>query len=141
VNVAGTFTWTTALVGLLNLLVGGALVSFIRSRPSLKKIDADREANLLHERAKDMQEMRDRITRLEAEQDNRERQFEAERAIYRHRINNLDASFNALLLLLKQGVPVAEAVEAVEKMRLEQLKRESIEAATIKAAGIQVDKP
>jgi hypothetical protein len=145
----GSFTWTTVGVGLLNLLFGGALVSFIRSRPSLKKIDADREANLLSERAKEMQEMRDRIDKLEkllrdaekvhsAEKEALQKQFDAHIAHYRHRTNNLDASFNALLLLLKQGVEVADAVEAVEKMRSEQLAREATELATLRAAGIQL---
>jgi hypothetical protein len=36
-------TWTGALVGLLNVLVGGALVALIRSWPTLKKIANDRE--------------------------------------------------------------------------------------------------
>jgi type IV secretory pathway TrbD component len=36
------FTWTTALVGVLNLLVGGALVSWIRSRPKMREIDSRR---------------------------------------------------------------------------------------------------
>jgi hypothetical protein len=123
------FSWTTILVGLLNLLVGGALVAFIRSRPSLRKIDSEREANLLSERAKEMQEMRKRIDKLEAAAQQKDALHEREIARYRHRINNLDAAFNALLLLLKQGVPVPEAVEAVEKMRVEQLKREALEAA------------
>jgi soluble cytochrome b562 len=129
--------WTTVLVGLLNLLVGGALVSFIRSRPSLRKIDSEREANLLSERAKEMQEMRKRIERLEAAAEQKDAQHEAEIARYRHRINNLDAAFNALLMLLKQGVSVPEAVEAIEKMRVEQLKREAAEGAAIKAAKIR----
>jgi mannitol-specific phosphotransferase system IIBC component len=144
----GGFTWTTVFVGLLNLLVGGALVSFIRSRPSLKKIDADREANLLSERAKEMQEMRVRIERMEEEQRRKDekheaeqarmgRLFEAERALYRHQINNLDGAFSALLMLLKKGVPVEEAVEAVEKMRAEQLARETIEKAALRALEVK----
>lgn len=143
-----SINWTTILVGLLNLLVGGALVSFIRSRPSLKKIDADREANLLSERAKEMQEMRKRIEKLEteqrekddkheAEQGRREKLFEAERALYRHQINNLDQSFTALLMLLKKGVAVEEAVEAVEKMRAEQLARETVEKAALRALEVE----
>lgn len=42
VHVTG-FTWTSALVGLLNVLVGGALVAFIRSLPNLKKVANERE--------------------------------------------------------------------------------------------------
>lgn len=42
VHVSG-LTWTGALVGLLNVLVGGALVAFIKSLPTLKKIANERE--------------------------------------------------------------------------------------------------
>lgn len=42
VHVSG-LTWTGALVGLLNILVGGALVAFIKSLPTLKKIANERE--------------------------------------------------------------------------------------------------
>jgi signal transduction histidine kinase len=137
VALTGGFTWTAAFIGLLNVLIGGALVSFIRSRPSLKKIDADREANLLSERAKEMQEMRERILRLEAVQEAKDRLYEAQKAANRHRINNLDAAFQALLLLLKRGVPVEEAVAEIEKLRAEQLSREAAEASIIRAAAIK----
>lgn len=145
---ANTFNWTTVFVGILNLLVGGALVSFIRSRPALRKIDADREANLLSERAKEMQEMRQRIENLEAEQRRKDEKheadqtrkdklMEAERALYRHQINNLDGAFSALLMLLKKGVSVEEAVDAVEKMRAEQLARETVEKAALRALEVK----
>lgn len=132
-----TFNWTTVAVALLNLLVGGLLVAIVKSRPALKKIANEREANLLSERAEEMELMRKRIESLEDQSRRTEKQFEAERALYRHQINNLDASFNALLLLLKQGVPVEEAVAAVEKMRNEQLAREAIEKTAIRTAAIR----
>lgn len=135
---SGSFTWTTVLVGLLNLLVGGALVSFIRSRPSLKKIDADREANLLSERAKEMQEMRERMEKLEAMLDLKERQHEAERSVDRHRINNLSQCLDALLLLIEQDpTRAAEAAAKIRAMRAEQLEREAKERAVIQAAAIE----
>lgn len=79
----------------------------------------------------------------EREKSERERQvaaarLEAERALYRHRTNNLDASFSALLLLLKKGVPVEEAVEAIEKMRAEQAKAEALEKAALNASLMQI---
>ena len=133
------FNWTTIAVGILNLLVGGALVAFIRSRVPMRKVVADREANLLRERADEMVSMRHEIAELKGIMEAKERQREAERAIERHRFNNLDASFNALLLLLKKGVAVEEAVGAVEKMRAEQLERESKEKAVLQAALIDRD--
>jgi hypothetical protein len=144
-------TITTFLVGLLNVLVGGVLVSVIRSRPALKKIAADREANLLNERAEEMERMRERLSALEKKLEDKdsevaetlrqqEQHFAAQRAHYRHRINNLDQAFTALLLLLKRGVSVEEAVKEIEDMRAQQLEREAAEAATIRAAGVKVVK-
>lgn len=72
-------TITSALYGVLMALIGGVLGSFVKSRPSLKKIEADREANLLSERAKEMGEMRKRIENLEAEQRRKDEKHEAER--------------------------------------------------------------
>jgi hypothetical protein len=151
----GGLSWTTVLVGLLNLLVGGALVAFIRSRPSLRKIDAEREANLLSERAKDMSEMRERLEKLETaaakkdeehqeelrrlaeHQEAKDRLYDAQKAADRHRINNLNQAFQGLLMLLKKGVTVEDAVQEIEKMRNEQLAREAAEAAAIRAAAIK----
>jgi hypothetical protein len=153
------FNWTSVGVALLNLLVGGALVAFIRSRAPIRKIEADREANLLTERANEMESMRKRIAALEAQAEQRESahederiqwaeerayrdaKHEAEKALGRHQIANLDASFQALLLLLKKGVPVADAVEAVEKMRADQLARETVEKAAIKTADFKKARP
>jgi hypothetical protein len=125
---------TTVFIALLNLLVGGVLVALVKSRPALKKIANDREANLLEERAGEMESMRDRINALEARLQAKDELHDAERSRDRHRINNLSQCLEALLLLLKQGVPVQEAVVAIEKMRTEQLARETAEGSAIKAA-------
>lgn len=128
---------STALFGLLSALIGGVLGSFIKSRPALKKIDAEREANLLRERAKDMEEMRQRIERLEAQLEQKDKQHDAERAIDRHRINNLSQCLDALLLLIEQDPnKAAEAAAKIRAMRAEQLEREAKEKATIRAAVI-----
>ncbi|MBB3348804.1 hypothetical protein [Sphingomonas sp. BK069] len=37
-------------MGLANILIGGLLVTIVRTRPALKKIADEREANLLEER-------------------------------------------------------------------------------------------
>lgn len=131
------FNWTTIGVVLLNVLVGGLLVALVKRKPALVKLANERDANLLSERAKEMQEMRERIERLEEAADRKDHQHAAEIARYRHRINNLDQAFNALLMLLKQGVSVEEAVGAVEKMRAEQLEREAKESATLHAVALK----
>jgi hypothetical protein len=141
-------TWTTVFVVLLNVLVGGVFVAIIRTRPALKKIAADREANLLSERAGEMAEMRERIEKLEASLEAKDRQHadelaaerrlhEAQKAADRHRMNNLNMAFQSLLMLLKQGVPVEQAVNEVEAMRSKQLEREAAEATAIRAAAIR----
>lgn len=132
-----TFNWTTVFVGILNLLLGGVLVSFIRTRAPLKKIEADREANLLSERAKEMQEMRERIDKLESILEQKDQNHEAERAIDRHRINNLSQCLDALLLLIEQDPSkAAEAAAKIREMRSQQLERESKEKATFRAAVV-----
>jgi HAMP domain-containing protein len=57
VHVAG-ITWTGALVGLLNVLVGGALVAAIRNWPRLRELT-------IGQRKDDLDDMRKRITDLE----------------------------------------------------------------------------
>ena len=45
----------------------------------------------------------------------------------------------ALLMLLRKGVPVSEAVEEVERMRAEQLDREVAEAAMFRMTGLPLE--
>lgn len=131
------FNWTTIAVVLLNVLVGGVLVALVKRKPALDQIANDREANLLSERAKEMQEMRDRIEKLEAALEHKDKQHDAERSIDRHRINNLSQCLDALLLLIEQDpAKASDAAAKIRKMRAEQLEREAKEKATIRAAAI-----
>lgn len=151
-----TISLGSILIFLANLLFGGLLVAWVRTRPSMRKIEADREANLLTERAEEMEIMRNRIARLEKlmqekedehaaaikelekHQAAKERFYEAQKAADRHRINNLNGAFQALLMLLKKGVAVEDAVAEIESLRVEQLAREAQESAAINAAAIKV---
>jgi hypothetical protein len=131
------FTWTTAAVGLLNLLVGGVLVAIIKSRPALKKLTNEREANLLNERAEEMEAMRQRIAKLEEKLEYKEALHQAERAVDRHRINNLDQCLTAFLLMVKKNPEdAATAAEMIEAMRARQMEREKQEASAIHTAAI-----
>ncbi len=135
------FTWTTAAVGLLNLLVGGVLVAIIKSRPALKKIANEREANLLNERAEEMEAMRQRIAKLEEKAEYKEALHQAERAVDRHRINNLDQCLTAFLMMVKKNPEdAATAAAMIEDMRKEQIAREKQEAGAIHAAVIAASK-
>lgn len=143
----GGFTWGAALLAVLNLLVGTLLVAIVRTRPTLKKIANEREANLLTERAEEMKEMRARLAKLEdgrqADRKEAEAKLEAERAQHRrerayerHKINNLQQAFDALLLLL-EGIPEAAPIVAkIKEMRARQLEAEALEAGTIHAENI-----
>ncbi|VXD07703.1 conserved hypothetical protein [Sphingomonas sp. T1] len=142
VPVSTGFTWTTAAVGLLNLLVGGVLVAIIKSRPALKKIANEREANLLNERAEEMEAMRQRIAKLEEKAEFKEALHQAERAVDRHRINNLDQCLTAFLMMVKKNPDdAATAAAMIEEMRAQQIAREKQEAGAIHAAAIAATKP
>jgi hypothetical protein len=124
------FTWTTALVGLLNLLVGGALVSWIRSRPQLRQIETSSEeklrSDLLH-----------RVETLERKLEEKEAIHAAEMAIMRHRVNNSDQCLDALLLLIEQSpAKVKEAVAKIKEMRRTQREAEAAEKAALLSANI-----
>jgi uncharacterized protein YigA (DUF484 family) len=130
-------TPTVALLVIIAMTTTGVLIAQIRTRPALRKIANEREANLLHERAAEMDSMRERMRALEARLAEQDRIHDAERALDRHRINNLDASLNALLMLIEQDPEKAkEAAATVRRMREEQLLREAAEKAAIHAAGI-----
>jgi hypothetical protein len=140
VSVAG-FTWTAALMGLANLLIGGLLVQIIRTRPTLKKIANEREANLLNERAEEMEAMRQRIAKLEEKAEYKEALHQAERAIDRHRINNLDQCLTAFLMMVKKNPDdAAVAAAMIEDMRAKQIEREKQESSAIHAATIAATK-
>lgn len=63
----GSPSWATLLFGVLNVLgLGSVLAAIIKTRPALKKIAAGREANLLSERAEEMESMRNRLSGLES---------------------------------------------------------------------------
>lgn len=119
-------TWTGALVGLLNLLVGGVLVAIVKSRPALKKLTNEREASLLEERAAEMNKMRDRLEKLEAE-----------RAVDRHRLNNVTQCLDALLMLLEVAPDkAADHVAKIKQMRASQMTAEAAEKGAIHGAII-----
>lgn len=120
------WTWTAGLMAVANLLIGGLLVQIIRTRPTLKKIANEREANLLTERAKEMEGMRRAIAKLEAE-----------RASDRHRINNLSQCLDALLMMIEMDpTKAADAAAKIKAMRADQMKAEAAEKGAIHSADI-----
>lgn len=121
------WTWGSGLLTILNILVGGLLVAVVRTRPQLKKIANERESNLLAERAEEMTAMRERLERLETE-----------RAIDRHRLNNVTACLDSLLLLLETSPEKASAhVARIKEMRAQQMLAESAEKGAMLAAVVK----
>jgi hypothetical protein len=113
------------------VLVFGLFGAMVKAWPALKKLTNDREANLLKERAAEMDGMRRAIAKLEAE-----------RATDRHRINNLSQCLDALLLMIEMDPTKAAAAAAkIKSMRAEQMKAEAVEKAAIHTAEIVAKEP
>ena len=85
-------------------------------------------------------EMGDRLYMMEKKFARQQIRHNAERALDRHRLNNINTCFDALLLLLKANPDKStEAVKLVEEMRATQLLAEAEEKAIIRAAEIAAD--
>lgn len=124
---ATSFSWGAAFLAMINLLLGGVLVAIIKNRPTLRKIANEREKSLLEERAADMETMRVRLEKLEAE-----------RSVDRHRLNNVTACLDALLLLLETAPDkAAQHVARIKAMREAQMRAEAAEKGAIHAQSIE----
>lgn len=78
-----------------------------------------------------------RIEKLEARIEEQRVSYEAEISILRHDLNNVRASFDALLLLIESAPEkAAEHVERIKSKRKEQDANQAAEKATIRAARI-----
>lgn len=119
--------------GVLALLV----TAMVRLWPAMTKLSGEREKSLLDARAHDNEELRQRVTDLEARLDKDRVQHEAERKIDRHRINNLTQCLEALLLLLEVAPEKAsEHVAKIKEMRERQAANETVEKSAVQAAAI-----
>lgn len=73
-----------------------------------------------------------RVQRLEKTMERQRLRHEAERAVDRHRLNNLQQCFDATMLMLKASPDKAtEIISQIEKMRADQLRAEALEKAAI----------
>lgn len=81
-----------------------------------------------------------RIEKLEAALSRQQIRHNSERALDRHRLNNVTSCFDALLLLIETSPEKAsEAVARIKEMRAAQVRAESEEKAIIRAAEIVAD--
>lgn len=81
-----------------------------------------------------------RVEKLERTLERERLRHNAERALDRHRLNNVTACFDAMLLLLEMNPGRAtEIVVKIKEMRATQILAESEEKAIIRAAEIAAD--
>lgn len=107
-----------------------------------EEINKERLAHATEMRAFNLErdEMGDRLARMEKMLSRQQTRHNAERALDRHRLNNITACFDALLMLLKANPDKSdEAVKMIEDMRAKQLLAEAEEKAIIRAAEIKAD--
>jgi hypothetical protein len=144
VAVAG-WSWTTVGVGLLNLLVGGALVAWIKSRPQMRKLEKEAEEKLidtLSARVDKLEaEIRNQRDHYEQKIDRLQATYEADKRISRHELGNVKMRFRALVMLLKRlpdPPPMLAAILAdIENMEAEQARAEALEKGA--QAGARID--
>jgi hypothetical protein len=78
-----------------------------------------------------------RVEKLERERDRTEARHNAERALDRHKLNNVTQCLDALLLLLEAAPEkAAEIVGKIKDMRARQVEAEALEKAAIHAAAM-----
>lgn len=105
-------------------------------------IKSEREAHLAQSQAEELlrTDLVSRLHRLETSASRQQLRHNAERALDRHRLNNITACFDALLMMLRVNPEKAtEAIKLVEEMRSKQFAAETEEKAIIRAAEIQMD--
>lgn len=119
--------WTAAGIWVAALSFLGLL---IRQVVPWKKLAGDFEADF---RA----DLLARVQKLEQTLERERARHDAERALDRHRLNNVTQCFDALLLLIELAPDkAAESVAKIKEMRAEQVKAEAQEKAVIRAAEI-----
>lgn len=124
------FTWTAGLMTVTNLLIGGALVAWIKQRAKMRELNIGSDERLRGD-------LLARVTKLERTLDRAHARHEAERALDRHKINNLTQCFDAVMLMLEAAPERGqEIVTRVKAMRESQIAAEAIEKAAIHAAEI-----
>lgn len=114
-----------------------------RMREELKsQLDEERKLHLeeMAVRTNERHRMSEQIAKLEKLMSRQQLRHNAERALDRHRLNNINQCFDALILLLKANPEKStEAIGLIEDMRGKQMLAEAEEKAMIRAAEISAD--
>ncbi len=143
-----------ALIGVLLRMIGPWRKQISEMETTLRKemhdqieklhaqLGGERAAHAAELKAYEMQhdEMGDTLHRLEAQLNRQQLRHNAERALDRHRLNNINQCFDSLLLLLRaKPDDSTNAIKMIEEMRAKQLLAEAEEKAIIRAAEIAMD--
>lgn len=132
-----SLNWTNLFLGVLNLLIGGVLVAIVKSRPLLKKIDNDREANLLTERAVEMDSMRKRVADMEVRLDIALEELR----LVRHDLANANHSLDMFIALIEANpsgaAEHAAKVKAIRATTASQIAAEKAELAKVRLSNIK----
>jgi hypothetical protein len=125
------FTWTAA--GAWSVFL--ALVALIiRQVGPWRSIAIGSEQKFRNDLMTANKNLTDRVEKLERAIEKKDALHSAERALDRHRLNNVTQCFDALLLMLKRAPEkVADIIRDIEEMRARQLVAEATEKATIQA--------
>lgn len=105
------FTWTSALVGILNVLVGGVLVAVVRNMPALRKIKVEEDNSL---RA----DLMGRIDHLEKQISDERRECDRELSALRAEMRAMQDKMDGLVRQLI-AYQVAEARQLPQSPQME----------------------
>lgn len=137
--VAHGFSWTAAGAWATFLALLGVIVRQVG--PWRKQRD-DAEDKLRTDLLKRVENLEKTIEHKDRLGEQERARHEAERALDRHRLNNVTQCLDALLMLLEQAPERAtEAVARIKEMRGKQIVAEAAEKATIRAAEIVAKAP
>lgn len=126
--VAQGFGWTAAGAWTAAILLAGVL---IRQIVPWRKQNIDAEQRL-------REDLLARVEKLESTLERERARHDAERALDRHRLNNVTQCFDAIILMLEATPERAqEIVTRIKEMRSTQMRAEALEKAAIHAAEIQ----
>lgn len=111
-------TLSTAATGGIWTLVVVAVLTLIRSWPSLRKMGLDADTSLRTDLLTRINQLETQVAAMETAQVEERARHDAEIQLLRHRLNNETASLDALLLLLKvDPQKVMESVDMITEMR------------------------
>jgi len=149
--------WSYSSIGiaLLNVLMGGGLVAWIKNRPKMRELAAQAEEKFRADTVSrvtkleaDLKEQRlyyeDKLEKLsaayDAKVDRLQADYEAAARISRHELANAKMRFRALIMLLKRlpnpPAGLSDILQDIEVMEAEQGRSEAAEKGAVSGAKI-----